>query len=166
MKRESNRSFPGSKNPDFQKEAKCKFFLVKTSIICMEIKNRHQINGLALSLALKQTLGATREWLINQATSYDVTHVKQWFLPRRTKLFHQPKKKGLTGAHYTTQRTKRLSFPSKTALTFNCTKFSPNFSRKRKKLSGQNIRVLSAGSFHISNNYTPGTFRFFYDIFR
>ena len=59
----------------------------------MGIKNRSQINGLALSLALKQRLGATREWLINQATSYDVTHVMQWFLPRRTKLFHHPKKK-------------------------------------------------------------------------
>ena len=81
MKRESNRPFQGSKNPHFQNEAKRKFFLVKTSIICMEIKNRSQINGLALSLALKQRLGATREWPINQATSYDVTHVMQWFLP-------------------------------------------------------------------------------------
>lgn len=80
MKRESNKPFLGSKNPHFQIEAKCKFFLVKTSIIWPGIKNRSQINGLALSLALKQGLGVTRERSINQATSYDVTHVSGFSL--------------------------------------------------------------------------------------
>ena len=32
------------------------------SFICMRIKNQFHINGFALSLALKQRLGATRRW--------------------------------------------------------------------------------------------------------
>ena len=38
--------------------------LVKMSYICMRIKEHFHINGFALSLALKQRLGATQKWLI------------------------------------------------------------------------------------------------------
>ena len=54
------RLFLSSKNPHFQNEAKCKFLPVIMSSICMGIKNHFQLNGLVLSLALKQRLGATR----------------------------------------------------------------------------------------------------------
>ena len=48
----------------FQNEAECKTFVVKMSFMCMKIKNHFQTNGLALSLALKQRLEATRKWTV------------------------------------------------------------------------------------------------------
>ena len=36
--------------------------LFKMGFICIRIKNHFHINGFALSLALKQRLGATRKW--------------------------------------------------------------------------------------------------------
>ena len=48
----------------FQNEAGCKTFVVKMSFMCMKIKNHFQTNGLALSLALKQRLEATRKWTV------------------------------------------------------------------------------------------------------
>ena len=36
--------------------------LFKMSFICIRIKKHFHINGFALSLALKQRLGATRKW--------------------------------------------------------------------------------------------------------
>ena len=54
------RLFPSLKNPHFQNEAKCKFLPVIMSSIYMGIKNHFQLNGLVLSLALKQRLWATR----------------------------------------------------------------------------------------------------------
>ena len=48
----------------FQNEAECKTFVVKMSFTCMKIKNHFQTNGLALSLALKQRLEATRKWTV------------------------------------------------------------------------------------------------------
>ena len=57
--------FPSSKNSHFQNEAKCKTFLVKMSLICMRIKYHFHVSSFALSLALKQRLGATRKWPIN-----------------------------------------------------------------------------------------------------
>ena len=50
--------------PKFQNEAECKTFVVKMSFMCMKIKNHFQTNGLALSLALKQRLEATRKWTV------------------------------------------------------------------------------------------------------
>ena len=47
-----------------QNEAECKTFVVKMSFMCMKIKNHFQTNGLALSLALKQRLEATRKWTV------------------------------------------------------------------------------------------------------
>ena len=47
-----------SKNSYFQNVAKCKTFVLKMSFICMGMKNHFHINGFALSLALKQRLGA------------------------------------------------------------------------------------------------------------
>ena len=38
--------------------------LLKMSFICVRIKNDFQMNGFALSLALKQRLRAPRKWLI------------------------------------------------------------------------------------------------------
>ena len=50
-----------SKNADFQNEAKFKIFLVRMSFICMTIKNHFLINGVALSLALRQRLVEIRK---------------------------------------------------------------------------------------------------------
>ena len=54
-----NRPIPSSKNPHFQKEAKCTTFLVKMSFICMRMKNHFHIEGWALHLALIQRPGGT-----------------------------------------------------------------------------------------------------------
>ena len=48
----------------FQNEAECQTFVVKMSFMCMKIKDHFQTNGLALSLALKQRLEATRKWTV------------------------------------------------------------------------------------------------------
>ena len=47
------------KNSHFQNETGCKTVIVKMSFIRVEIKNHFHINGFALSLALKQKVGAT-----------------------------------------------------------------------------------------------------------
>ena len=39
--------------------------LFKMSFICIRIKKHFHINGFALSLALKQRLGATRKWPVD-----------------------------------------------------------------------------------------------------
>ena len=59
-----NMPFSSFKNSHFQNQANCKTFLVKMNFICMKIKSHCRINGFALSLALKQRLGATRKWSI------------------------------------------------------------------------------------------------------
>ena len=46
----------------FRTRLRAKPFLVKMSYICMRIKEHFHINGFALSLALKQRLGATQKW--------------------------------------------------------------------------------------------------------
>ena len=53
--------FQSSKISRFQNEAKCKTFPVKMSFMCRRIKHHFHMNGFALSLALKQRLGATRK---------------------------------------------------------------------------------------------------------
>ena len=53
--------FPSSKTSHFQNEAKYKSFLVKMSFNCMRIKTDFHINGFALSVALKQSLGEPRK---------------------------------------------------------------------------------------------------------
>ena len=53
------RPIPSSKNPHFQKEAKCTTFLVKMSFICMRMKNHFHIEGWALHLALIQRPSGT-----------------------------------------------------------------------------------------------------------
>ena len=52
-----------SKNSHFQNVAKCKTFVLKMSFICMGMKNHFHINGFAVSLALKQRLGAKMTYL-------------------------------------------------------------------------------------------------------
>ena len=59
----ANTPFLRSKNSHFQNEAKCKTFLVKMKFICTRLKSIFISIGFALSLALKQRLGATRKWL-------------------------------------------------------------------------------------------------------
>ena len=59
----ANTPFLRSKNAHFQNEAKCKTFLVKMKFICTRLKSIFISIGFALSLALKQRLGATRKWL-------------------------------------------------------------------------------------------------------
>ena len=61
-----NRSFPSSKNPHFQKEAKCTSFLVKMSFICMRIKNHFHIKGWAHNLVLIQRPRRAGKWPILQ----------------------------------------------------------------------------------------------------
>ena len=55
----SNRPFSSSKNSHFQNKAKCKYFLVKMNFICVRIKNHFLNKSFTLSLALKQSHGAT-----------------------------------------------------------------------------------------------------------
>ena len=64
--------FQSSKNSHFQNEAKCKTYLVQMSFVCMKIYNHFHINGLALSLALKQRPGTTRKWLLAITIKNDV----------------------------------------------------------------------------------------------
>ena len=66
------RPFQSSKNSHFQNEAKCKTYLVQMSFVCMKIYNHFHINGLALSLALKQRLGTTRKWFLAITIKNDV----------------------------------------------------------------------------------------------
>ena len=61
----SNTPFQNSNNPHFQNKAKSKAFLVKMSFIFMGIKTNFHINIVAVSLALKQRLEATRKWAIH-----------------------------------------------------------------------------------------------------
>ena len=67
-----SRPFQSYKNSHFQNEAKCKTYLVQMSFVCMKIYNPFLINGLALSLALKQRLGTTRKWLLAITIKNDV----------------------------------------------------------------------------------------------
>ena len=53
--------FRFKKNSHYQNEAKRKTFFVKMSFICTGIKIHFHINSFEISLALKQTLGATRK---------------------------------------------------------------------------------------------------------
>ena len=48
---------PSSKNPRFQNEARCTTFLVKTSFICMRMKNNFHIKGWAPTLVGPGELG-------------------------------------------------------------------------------------------------------------
>ena len=57
MKATTNGPFPSCSNSHFQNEAKCKTFLVKISVICMGTKSHFHIDGIALTLALKQRIG-------------------------------------------------------------------------------------------------------------
>ena len=52
------------KNSHFQNETGCKTVIGKMSFIRVEIKNHFHMNGFALSLALKQKIGATLRWPI------------------------------------------------------------------------------------------------------
>ena len=58
----NRRPFPSSTNSHFQSEAKCQTFPAKMSFIWIRLKNYFHLNRLALSLALKQRLGATQKW--------------------------------------------------------------------------------------------------------
>ena len=52
----------------FQSEVKCKTFVVEMSFIYMRIKTHFNIIGFALSVALKQRLGATKQWPLFDTT--------------------------------------------------------------------------------------------------
>ena len=67
-----SRPFQSSKNSHFQNEAKSKTYLVQMSFVCMKIYNHFHINGLALSLALKQRLETTRKWFLAITIKNDV----------------------------------------------------------------------------------------------
>ena len=49
--------------------------LKKNCFICMRIKNHFLISGFALTLALKQRLGATRKWSIRIVTTQDYSYI-------------------------------------------------------------------------------------------
>ena len=63
----TNRPFP-----TLPFKATCKIFLGKMKVICSRIKNHVQINGFALSLALKQRLGANLEMVCCHLDSYSL----------------------------------------------------------------------------------------------
>ena len=52
-------------------EAKCKTVLVKTSFICVKVKNHFHISGFPVSLALKQRLEATLKLFIHVSPSFE-----------------------------------------------------------------------------------------------
>ena len=61
-----NSLFLSSKTSHFQNEAKCKTFLVKIIEFYLHWnKNHFHKYGFALSLALKQRIGATHKWFID-----------------------------------------------------------------------------------------------------
>lgn len=55
---------------EFQNGVKCKTFLVKKRYICIRTKNHFHVNGLTLSLTLKQRFGATLKWLIGYSSDH------------------------------------------------------------------------------------------------
>ena len=59
-----NRPLPSSKNPLFQKEAKCTAFLAKMTFICMRMKKHFHIKSWGLNVGLMQRPGGSRKWLI------------------------------------------------------------------------------------------------------
>ena len=59
---QNNRPLPGCKNPHFQNVARCTTFLVKTSFICMRMKNDFHIKDWAPTLVLRQRHGGTQKW--------------------------------------------------------------------------------------------------------
>ena len=67
-----NRLFPRSRNSHFKNWAKCETFAVQMSFICVRIKTYFHINGFALNLALKQRVGATRNWPITCKHPYEL----------------------------------------------------------------------------------------------
>ena len=92
-----NRPFPGSKNPPFQSEVKCKPFLVIMISIYTSIKIIF-ISTVSLSLALKQRLGATQKWpLIIQTLRFILSKAVQ----------QKKTKSTLTGYH---NKSQTLSF--------------------------------------------------------
>ena len=66
----SNRPFPSSKSSHFQNKTSAKPYMY----FSLRIKNPFHINSLALSLALKQRLGATQKWpiCISPVTAYSI----------------------------------------------------------------------------------------------
>ena len=52
-------------------EAKCKTVLVKTSFICVKVKNHFHISGFPVSLALKQRLEATLKLFIHVSPIFE-----------------------------------------------------------------------------------------------
>ena len=63
--------------PLFKNEAKYKTFLVKMILICVRIKNYFYINSFALSLALRQRLGANRKWPIQLQAPVSVAKARK-----------------------------------------------------------------------------------------
>ena len=59
-----NRSIPSSKTSLVKTRLSTKIFLVKMNFNCMRIKNYFHVNSFALSLALRQRLGANQKWPI------------------------------------------------------------------------------------------------------
>ena len=59
-----NRPLTSSKNPHFQKEAKCTAFLAKMTFICMRMKKHFHIKSWGLNVVLMQRPGGSRKWFI------------------------------------------------------------------------------------------------------
>ena len=81
----NNRPLLNSYNSHLQNEAKCKTFLVK-SYICLRIKNHFHMNSFALSLALKQRLGVTRKWSIDERMKSSISQLTDQHLGSTCKL--------------------------------------------------------------------------------
>ena len=59
-----NRPLTSSKNPHFQKEAKCTAFLAKMTFICMRMKKHFHIKSWGLNVVLMQRPGGSRNGLL------------------------------------------------------------------------------------------------------
>ena len=72
-----NRPIPSSKTSLVKTRLSTKTFLVKMNFNCMRIKNYFYINSFALSLALRQRLGANRKWPIQLQAPVSVAKARK-----------------------------------------------------------------------------------------
>ena len=84
------RTFPYSKSSHFQNEAKCKNFLVKTSLICKRIKNHFPIIGCSLRLCPHHTGWLyVPTWMLSVFVWTLTRYVTLHFWDRRGAAWHQ-----------------------------------------------------------------------------
>ena len=89
-----NRPLTSSKNPHFQKEAKCTAFLAKMTFICMRMKKHFHIKSWGLNVVLMQRPGGSRKWLItNYSGAPPYGHLGNTVTSSLQPLFFGPEKR-------------------------------------------------------------------------